>query len=69
MAEAGMGDVDRLTWRGANIAKEHGVGNTTPRLCSKCLKNEGTTIMDGSVYCDACSQLMRMADYKKDPEE
>ena len=69
MAEAGMGDVDRLTSSGANIAKDYSVGNTTPRLCSKCLKNEGITIIEGSVYCEACTQLMRMAEYKKDPEE
>jgi hypothetical protein len=69
MAEGGMGDVDRLTSSGANIAKEHGSGNATPRLCSKCLKNEGITVIGGSAYCKACAQLMSMADYKKDPDE
>jgi hypothetical protein len=69
MAEAGMGDVDRLTWSGANIAKEHEIGTTTHKPCSKCLKNEGTTIIGGNVYCEACAQSRRMADYKNDPDE
>ena len=64
-----MGDVDRLTSSGTNIAKDHSVENTAPGLCSKCLKNEGVTIIDGGVYCGACAQTMRMAEYKKDPDE
>ncbi len=69
MAESGMGDVDRLTASGANIPKDYSVGNTAPRLCSRCSRNEGTTIIDGSVYCEACTQSMRMAEYRKDPDE
>jgi hypothetical protein len=69
MAEAGMGDVDRLTWGGANIAKDHSAQNANPRLCSKCLKNEGAIMVGSKFYCEACSHLMRMEEYKKDPDE
>ena len=69
MAESGMGDVDRLTSSGANIVKDYSAGNTIPRLCSKCLKNEGVTIIMGGVYCTSCADSMRMAEYRKDPDE